>query len=198
MVQRLLLSLSEAQFLFTQGDQSTPNLGPLDIERPEQSLVRAGLSSLVARGLAMPVRDGLMLTPDLRGAAAVLLRPRVWVGAVRVQDDGMAVLLFGAPDEGPSSLITLAGLGCLEVSVLAGSMGAPVEAFGRLVALMLDAPDTRAEVRAPISGDIAELTLGHRSPEGWFIQEGQDESPSSREQVMSSASELLQRALDAA
>ncbi len=198
MVQRLKLSLGEVEFLLTQADDGSPARDVLGIQDDRRRLAGAGLSSLVARGLATAAPDGLMLSPDLRGAAAVLLRPRVWVGVVRQSDEGSMAMLFGAPADGPSSLITLAGFGCLEFSVLSDSMGAAPQAFGTLVQLMLAPPGTKVEIRLPISGDVARLSVSHGSDDTWALDEAAGVSPASRESVIGAASDLVEQALAAA
>jgi hypothetical protein len=107
-------------------------------------------------------------------------------------------MLFGAPDEGRSSVITLAGLGCLEFSVLSERMGSPEHALGTLMPLILAAPGTVTELRVPISGEVAALSLRHTADDTWEMENGDGPSSASREQISAAASDLVSRALVAA
>lgn len=103
MSDRLVLTTAEVAFLLAGEDAATvgraARLLAVTEEERAPATVRAGLGSLVLRGLASPVEAGVELAPAVAAVAAGMLRPRGWVevGLVSAEGAESAVLVEVGP-----------------------------------------------------------------------------------------------------
>lgn len=131
----------------------------LSIPDVDQAVVAAGISSLLARGLAVARSDGFRVRDDIRAAVDLLWTPAHVITLTRGDESGLNVAQLLVPDDGGRTVVvSLVQPGVFDISPLVPAQDRVVQLRELVMAL---AEEGRTGLAIGTKDSVGEILLGH-------------------------------------
>ena len=155
------LTFAELEFVAGQAPLWPEVRDLLSLPAGADGVAAAGLSSLLARGLATVADGGVQLRDDVSHRVDLLFRPSGVVTLTRGDTSGLAVALALVPDGGgPTALVSLVGPGVFAITPLVAAEDPAVQLRDLVMAL---AAEGKTALALGPKDSAGEIVLSHDS-----------------------------------